>query len=566
MTGWLVFLMFAGMLLVGLAPAWRVAPLPGRPWLVSVPGLLVLSGMLAVLVTQLLGQGGLVSVWQALGSAGLLAAALLAFVMLAYTLVRPSMLALQYSRTPQEKALDIEDVESRALVLLPVGRVFAHGDRRLFLLLCLGCMVLILWQFVDGLPTDPVLREQVAWGLLGVALLAAASLLVLVVQPWGILLVQPQNREDAEAFYLLVMMVFVPLAGRAGATLPTMLESAGGAAILLMLFCALMCFVSLLRFRRQARRGNAMLCYLGSVLLMLLVGGVSLQHKDEVLRMAAQPPGGVVPGVTVVGDGASGPMAGAGGGGMAAVAGAPLAGQASAGLQAGASAAVMVAREIPGAGTLPGGVAQAAAPVAVVAGQVHAASAGGAGMPVGAGSVAMAVPPDATAAQRLQLDGFRLAIETLDSSLRIESLETADSGAQMLTLQLVPPYRLTSAETLAFVAEKLRAVGQLARQRGVSLQGLAVRVMMMTADRYGNDRSQQVLALRLGGADIARINWRNIRVAALLELTQAEASATGHEMMAAWCQQPDAQAAVAFCRPVAGKPARAATPQRQAAR
>lgn len=79
MTGWLVFLMFAGMLLVGLAPAWRVAPLPGRPWLVSVPGLLVLSGMLAVLVTQLLGQGGLVSVWQALGSAGLLAAALLAF-------------------------------------------------------------------------------------------------------------------------------------------------------------------------------------------------------------------------------------------------------------------------------------------------------------------------------------------------------------------------------------------------------------------------------------------------------------------------------------------------------
>ena len=270
MTGWLVFLMFAGMLLVGLAPAWRVAPLPGRPWLVSVPGLLVLSGMLAVLVTQLLGQGGLVSVWQALGSAGLLAAALLAFVMLAYTLVRPSMLALQYSRTPQEKALDIEDVESRALVLLPVGRVFAHGDRRLFLLLCLGCMVLILWQFVDGLPTDPVLREQVAWGLLGVALLAAASLLVLVVQPWGILLVQPQNREDAEAFYLLVMMVFVPLAGRAGATLPTMLESAGGAAILLMLFCALMCFVSLLRFRRQARRGNAMLCYLGSVLLMLL--------------------------------------------------------------------------------------------------------------------------------------------------------------------------------------------------------------------------------------------------------------------------------------------------------
>ena len=90
--------------------------------------------------------------------------------------------------------------------------------------------------------------------------------------------------------------------------------------------------------------------------------------------------------------------------------------------------------------------------------------------------------------------------------------------------------------------------------------------MTMTADRYGNDRSQQVLALRLGGADIARINWRNIRVAALLELTQAEASAIGHEMMAAWCQQSDAQAAVAFCRPVAGKPARAATPQRQAAR
>lgn len=628
MSGLFLFLFIVSIFYFGLRASWQLPQhddstrFPGHAGTMSVVLMLL---YLYALVQEM----PLISIWQWIGAGLLLGGAMLALVLSGYVMIRPLMLGLSYTQSAAGSTVtDVIVREENALLDPRLGRFMAGRSRRPFLVLGLFSFVALLLCFVGELPGGSVARQQAATVFLVLSLAGFFVLTVVVSSPWGAL-VRYQNREDAEAFYLFVVMAFFLAFHVATPERADSLDSAAMMAFMLGVLCFLLCLISLFKYRQALRRGNSVIFYLLSIPFFLVMTGTNIHAHQQALKAEAAASEAAAAVAKAEADARARARAEAREKAQArAEAEAQqqaLAQQNQQGVQAqqiqqaqvqqgqqhAQSQQVQQAQpptatqpslQGPNAQTLPvtASTATVAGDRAVAAQSQGAATAKDALRPAHGIAVAAALPADAaspgmsevaaaettgTPAARpdpvprldrvparesskqqwrpSETDRLTLMIEALDSSIRVDLLESVSSGeTYLLALQVAPPYRLGSAEALEFVALRLRSVGQLIEKESKSkLILLESRVTAVETDRYGHDRTVDVLSLRLGEPHITRVNWKKIKVAQLLDLMQVEARAVGLDMVSAYCQQRDEANLMsgAFCRSALAPAARVAS-------
>lgn len=642
---------------VGLRSSWRLPSQASRdfPVQAATVSVMLLIGYVYALVSEM----PLTPIWQWLGAGLLLAGAMLALVLFGYLMIRPLMLGLSYSTSrAASTSTDLILREERALLVLPLGRFVAGQRRRPYLLLGLAAFVSLLLWFVGQLPEGSEVRQGAASVFLLLSGVGVVVLMTVITRPWGAF-VRYQNREDAEAFYLLVVMAFFLAFHLATPEQLEALDTAAMAALMIGVFCFLLCLISLFKYRQTIRRGNSLIAYLLSIPFFLVLCGMNAHEHQEMKRaeasaaeaaaIAARTGGGsraqqhadrggneraqvsaqtqthaqtpqsladeqsqiqtltqtpvhaqiqgqpvspiqqttaqtqvaLLPAsqLSSAGQGQSQGASGTGLGASTALAAQKMPSSpaaiapASADLTASLAAAATLSTSAPSpsdnrdvavkTGTPAGSasadlgqVRQAPTATASVVADAPAAQADPAARPDPVPRLDRSPASETLRAGRhlSDADKLKLAIEALDSSIRVDLLESVSSSDHyLLAVQVAPPYQLSSAEALEFVALRLRAIGQLVEQKQQrKLVLLEARVTAVETDRYGHDRTVDVLTLRLGEPHVARINWKKIKVAQLLDLMQAEARTAGLEMVGAYCQQRDEANLMsgAFCRSV----------------
>ena len=394
-------------------------------------------------------------------------------------------------------------------------------------LLFLVLTVALMGLFVYLLPDE---ADRLRWNTaIGLLLLMAASGVMLgwvVFRPWSIIRQHP-NHEDAQAFCLLVMMLFFHSALLAAPADREGRVAVGACGVLLLCAALLLKLVRRVTGGRHGhpRQMSAATLYLSSIPVCLMTGvmlvpdvrtpepspSMAVQHASMTHQEAWQRREHLRPYATNV------PPVPA----QAPVPVSAIMTPASGGSASGRTATVLKPDSGSNAKTGRGSTAP-------VAGDARAT-------PVGT--------PAGTAEPSLETRLTQIVRERI-RDLITDSPEVRvtrnDRGAFRIGMRPgVFYHQPEDADVIRRVAEKLHASLRAVDAEGVRMHAVEMQVWTMAKDRYGNPFEKAVISLSLRDPDLSRINWNGIDEAQLLDLVRVTWQPDGLAAAWAYCLKPE---------------------------